>query len=136
MDWIIRGLVALWGLFFAWMGVSGLIDPDTYVQQFGISGGVEAMNTIRADFSAFFLIAGGAAGWAALRPEHARLLWVPILLFGTALGGRILGVMLGDPFAGSVRQSMVVEAVSVLLLLGALAYLSRRHAQKISLSLA
>lgn len=135
MDWIVRGLLALWGIFFGWMGVSGLIDPQTLVDTFGVSGDAMAMNTIRADFSAFFLMAGGAACWAALRPEHAKVLLVPIAAFGLALGGRILGIMLGDPFAGSVRQSVVVEAVSVLLLIGALLFLSRRHAQKISLSL-
>ena len=135
MDWIVRGLLALWGIFFGWMGVSGLIDPQTLVDTFGVSGDAMAMNTIRADFSAFFLMAGGAACWAALRPEHAKVLLVPIAAFGLALGGRILGIMLGDPFAGSVRQSVVVEAVSVLLLIGALLFLTRRHAQKISLSL-
>ena len=135
MDWIVRGLLALWGIFFGWMGVSGLIDPQTLVDTFGVSGDAMAMNTIRADFSAFFLMAGGAACWAALRPEHAKVLLVPISAFGLALGGRILGIMLGDPFAGSVRQSVVVEAVSVLLLIGALLFLTRRHAQKISLSL-
>lgn len=135
MDWIVRGVIALWGIFFGWMGVSGLIEPQTYVDTFGISGDAMAMNTIRADFSAFFLMSGGAACWAALRPEHAKLLFVPIAAFGLALGGRILGLMLGDPFGGSVRQSIVVEGVSVLLLLGAYAWMARRHEQKISLSL-
>lgn len=135
MDWIVRGVVALWGIFFGWMGVSGLIDPQTYVDTFGISGDAAAMNTIRADFSAFFLLAGGAACWAALRPEHGKVLLVPIAAFGLALGGRLLGVMLGDPFAGSVRQSIIVEGVSVLLLVGAMLWMGKKHEQKISLSL-
>ena len=135
MDWIVRGLVALWGLFFVWMGVSGLIDPGSYVDTFGVHGDAMAMNTIRADFSAFFLVAGGAAGWAALRPEHAKMLWLPAGLFAIALAGRILGVMLGDPFAGSVRESVIVEGMSALLLMAAYVWLARRHPQGISVSL-
>ena len=135
MDWIVRGIIALWGLFFVWMGISGLIDPSSYVETFGISGGPEAMNTIRADFSAFFLAAGWCAGWAALRPDHARMLWVPIALFGVALAGRFLGVMLGDPLGASVRQSMIVEAVSIVLLAGGYLWLARRHPQRIHILL-
>lgn len=134
MDWIVRGLIALWGIFFGWIGVSGLIDPQTYVDTFGISGDTAAMNTIRADFSAFFLMSGGAACWAALRPEHAKVLLVPIAAFGLALAGRLLGLMLGDPFAGSVRQSIVVEAVSVLWLVGTMLWLHRRHEQRLGFS--
>jgi hypothetical protein len=135
MDWIVRGILALWGIFFGWIGISGLIDPQTYVDTFGISGDAAAMNTIRADFSAFFLMSGGAACWTALRPEHSKLLLVPIAAFGLALAGRLLGLMLGDPFAASVRQSVIVEAVSVVLLVGVMLWLGRKHEQKIKISL-
>ncbi|MFM6854296.1 MAG: hypothetical protein ACKOUM_09480, partial [Sphingopyxis sp.] len=67
-------------------------------------------------------------GVAALRPVHARILWVPAALFGVALFGRALGVAMGDPIsAPSIGQSMVVEAVSVILLLAARGILVARY---------
>jgi|CXWL01.1.fsa_nt_gi hypothetical protein len=125
MHWIIRGVVALWAVYFGWTGLTGLSDPTSYHELLGVSGDVVGMNTIRADLSAFFILSAVMAGWAALRPELHRLLYIPAALFGLALAGRAVGVMMGDPFDGLIRFSMVAEAVSVLLLLGAQRWLAR-----------
>ncbi len=127
MDWVVRGIILLWAAFFGWMGLTGLADPHVYVQQFGIAGDAAALNTVRSDFSAFFLIAAGAAAWGVLRPEHRLLLLLPAALFGTALLGRFIGLMLGDPAAPVVTQSMMAEGISVLLLAGAWRWLAHRH---------
>lgn len=125
MHWIIRGAIALWAVYFGWTGLTGLSDPATYSDLFGITGDAMTMNTVRADLSSFFIVAAVAAGWAALRPEHYRLLYIPAALFGLALAGRALGVMMGDPCVGMVRLSMIVEAVSLVLLIGGARYLAR-----------
>ncbi|MEQ1509476.1 MAG: hypothetical protein ABL909_03630 [Sphingopyxis sp.] len=125
MHWIIRGAVALWAIYFGWTGLTGLSDPSSYSDFFGITGNAVAMNTIRADLSAFFIVSAIAAGWAALRPELHHWLFVPAGLFGMALLGRAIGVMMGDPCEGVIRTSMIAEAVSVLLLIGAQRWFAR-----------
>ncbi|MEK6540696.1 MAG: hypothetical protein AABZ45_01100 [Pseudomonadota bacterium] len=125
MHWIIRGVVALWAVYFGWTGLTGLSDPTSYHELLGVSGDAVGMNTIRADLSAFFILSSVTAGWAALRPELHLLLYIPAALFGLALAGRAVGVMMGDPFDGLIRFSMVAEAVSVLLLIGAQRWLAR-----------
>ncbi|MEQ1687203.1 MAG: hypothetical protein ABL874_01375 [Sphingopyxis sp.] len=126
MHWIVRGAVALWAVYFGWTGLTGLSDPATYQELLGVSGpDAVAMNTIRADLSSFFIVSAVAAGWAALRPELHRLLFIPVALFGMALIGRAIGVMMGDPFGGLIRFSMIGEAVSVLLLIGAQRWFAR-----------
>lgn len=128
MQWIVRGLVGLWAIFFGWTGVTGVISSATYGDMFGITGDLFVMNTVRADLSSFFIVSALAAGWAALRPDMHRLLFVPAALFGTAMLGRLLGVLMGDPFTGTISQSIIAEGVSVLLLIGAQRWLSRQAA--------
>ncbi len=125
MQWIVRGLVSLWAIFFGWTGLVGVISSATYAEMFGISGDVVAMNTIRADLSSFFIVSALAAGWAALRPDQHWLLFIPAALFGIAMIGRIIGVMMGDPFAGPISMSIMVEGGSVLLLLTAQRWMAR-----------
>lgn len=126
---ILRILVLLWAVFFAVLAVRGLIDPSAWTAQFGVAasptGDPGAMNTVRADFAAFFLVASGAAAWGAVRPQAARMLFIPAALFGIALIGRAIGVAAGDVFSPSVRLSMIAEAVSVLLMINAARILSR-----------
>lgn len=128
MNWAIRAVVGLWGLFFLWTGVTGVVSSDVYAEIFGITGDAAVMNTVRADLSSFFIVSGLSAGWVALRPEMHRLLLVPAALFGIAMLGRILGVLMGDPFAGAVSQSILVEGLSLVLLLGAQRLLARDSA--------
>ncbi len=118
MTMMLRGLVTLWALFFAMLALRGLVDPAVYGQQFGFPEMVEgARNTIRGDFTAFFLLSAGAALWGAWRRNQSAVLWIPTLLFGIALASRAVGVALGDGFGPVVRSSMIAEAASVLLLL-------------------
>ena len=125
MQWVIRGIVALWAMFFGWTGLTGLIDSAVYGEIFGIAGDALVMNTVRADLSSFFIVSSVAAGWAAVRPGMARLLYVPAALFGTAMVGRIIGVLMGDPFSGAISQSIIVEGVSLVLMVASARLLSR-----------
>lgn len=127
MHWIIRGILLLWAAFFGYLGLTGLANPAVFTETFGVTGDASALNTVRADFAAFFIVSGACAAWGALRPEHARILLVPAMLFGAALIGRAVGVSLGDPLSDGVKQSMIVEALSVALLLGSARWLARFH---------
>ena len=53
---------------------------------------------------------------------------VPAALYGTALAGRLVGVAMGDPTNFGIVQGMIVEALSVLLMLGSWWVLSRAAA--------
>lgn len=117
MNMILRILVGLWGLGFGLLAVRGILDPAVFLAQFGIQGPGASINTIRSDFGAFFLVSSVAALWGAWKPEKAKLLYVPAALFGTALAGRLLGLMLGDPASDANNQAMMIEGFSVALML-------------------
>ena len=125
MHWVIRGIVGLWAVFFGWTGLTGLVDSAVYSELFGVVGDAMVMNTIRADLSSFFIVSSVAAGWAALRPDMHRLLYIPAALFGTAMVGRILGVMMGDPFTGVIQSSIITEGVSLALMVASARLLGR-----------
>lgn len=117
MRWLFKALVLLWAAFFGYTGIMGLLDPTSYNATFGfpaMTGG--ALNTIRADLSAFFIVSAAAAIWGALGHGRAMLLYVPAALFGIAFVGRGIGGSMGDGFGPVVTSSMIAEAVSVLLL--------------------
>jgi hypothetical protein len=125
MNWIIRGILVLWAAFFGLTGVQGLLSATPYFELFGITGDATGVNTIRSDLSAFFLVSTAGALLGALVPGWTRALLVPAALFGTALLGRLLGVMaLGDGITAAITQAMIAEALSVALMLGALRLLS------------
>jgi hypothetical protein len=125
---ILRLLVTIWALFFGILGLRGLIDPSVYVQQFDLPTlGAAARNSVRADFSAFFLVAAGAALYGAWARDAAHWLRVPAMLFGGALLFRALGLALGDPMGPIVQTSMIAEAVSAVLLFTAARRLAPRR---------
>ena len=117
MNVILRIAVGLWGLGFGLLAVRGLLDPNVFIAQFGFQGPGASINTIRADFGAFFLVSVVGALWGAWQPAKAKLLYVPAALFGTALLGRLLGLALGDPASDANNQAMIVEGISVALML-------------------
>jgi hypothetical protein len=117
MNMILRILVGLWGLGFGMLAVRGIFDPAVFLKQFGIAGPGASINTIRADFGAFFLVSAVGALWGAWRTDKAKLLYVPAALFGTALAGRVVGLALGDPASDANNQAMLIESISVALML-------------------
>lgn len=117
MNVILRIAVGLWGLGFGLLAVRGILDPQVFLAQFGFQGPGASINTIRADFGAFFLVSAVGALWGAWQPAKAKLLYVPTALFGTALLGRLLGLALGDPASDANNQAMIVEGISVALML-------------------
>lgn len=124
-NWIWRGAVLLWAAFFAIVGLRGVIDPASYSETFNFSITGVAINTLRADLSAFFIVASGTAVLGALVPGWVRALLVPAALFGTALAGRLIGAAMGDPTNWGIIQGMIVEALTVVLMLASWWALSR-----------
>ena len=72
VNWVLRGAVLLWAVFFTILGAQGLLDPATYTETFGIAVDGAAANTVRADLSAFFLVAAGSAAIGALRTNQTE----------------------------------------------------------------
>ncbi len=124
-NWIWRGAVLLWAAFFTILGVQGVLDPATFTETFGIGIEGAAANTVRADLSAFFLVAAGGAAVGALVPGWTRALLVPAALYGTALTGRLLGAAMGDLVNGAIVQAMIIEALTVVLMVASWWVLSR-----------
>lgn len=125
VNWVLRGAILLWAALFFIVGIRGLIDPSSYTATFGIGVEGAAANTVRADLSAFFLVAAAGAAIGALLPAWRGALLVPAALYGTALVGRLIGIASGDLVNGGIVQAMIVEALSTLLMLASWRILSR-----------
>lgn len=125
INWILRGVLLLWAAFFALVGAQELVSPAPYFDMFGVTGSADAINAVRADLSAFFLVAAGGAALGALVPGWQRALLVPAALFGMAFVGRAIGLGIGDTLSAGITQAMIAEAVSTTLMLGACWQLSR-----------
>jgi hypothetical protein len=125
INWVWRGAVLLWAAFFIILGVQGVLDPATFTETFGIGIDGAAANTVRADLSAFFLVAAGSAAIGALVPGWTRALLVPAALYGTALTGRLIGAAMGDLVNGAIVQAMIIEALTVALMVASRWVLSR-----------
>ena len=117
MTILLRGVIGLWGLLFAALAVVGIFDPGAWTKGFGVVAEGAAVNNLRADYGAFFLVAALGALWGAIQPKNAKALWVPAALFGAALVIRIIGLVMGDPLTSAIQQSMATELVSVVLML-------------------
>src|SRR3546814_7242668 len=111
INWVLRGAVLLWAVFFLILGVQGVLDPATYTDQFGIAVDGAAANTVRADMSAFFLVSAVAAAIGALMPGWRGALLVPAALYGTALVGRLIGTASGDVVNRSEEHTSELQSL-------------------------
>lgn len=116
MRLILTALLFVEGLFFLFMGAGFLLDPAGSGAGFALSPDNEAgLATIRADMTAFFLVAGGCMIWGAWKRKGDPLL-VSAALFGIAFVGRAVNVLA----VGSHEDfwlPMLVEAFTVVLCL-------------------
>ena len=108
---ILRALLFVGGLFFVLMGIGFLIDPAGSGADFGIyANGAHGLASIRADMTAFFLVAGGCMIWGGWARNGDPLLVSAALMF-IALIGRFLGLIQDGTYEGW-WPPMVVEAVT------------------------
>ncbi len=115
MVWLARIGVALVGLFSAMMAMMALVLPARVAATLGlVTDAGLGMNTVRADIGAFFLLSFACCVGALFAGKRGWLL-APLALFGFAVLGRILDILLLGPPEGIV-QPVVVELVAVALL--------------------
>ncbi|TPE59177.1 DUF4345 domain-containing protein [Sandaracinobacter neustonicus] len=116
MTLIVRLIIGLVGLFNVAVGLMFLLNPARMGPEFALSPlGSQGLATMRADFSAFFLVGGLFALLGAIRTDPSPLK-VPLLLLAIALFGRTLSLIL-DGTAPTAYPPMLVEAVMIALLL-------------------
>ena len=83
MHFVLSALVALLALLDLMLGVGFLVNPAASGADFGLSavdalnGGAEGLSAMRADFTAFFLVAAGFMGLGAWR-RRGDVLTVPL----------------------------------------------------------
>lgn len=112
---VLTGLVFVLGLFDLLMAASFLFTPQAAGPGLGVAAPTAAgWSTIRADFTAFFGVAGVGMMVGAWR-RNGDLLLVPGLLFAVALTGRAIDLLVIGPYSGWPLP-MMVEALHVVVL--------------------
>ncbi len=116
MRMIVLGLIVVAGIFNLMLGLSFLLNPVNMASQFALDPrGIQGLASLRADFTAFFLVVGSMMIWGAWR-RLPTLFLTPMLLLGIAFLGRCLSLIL-DGAADTAFLPMGIEAAQVLLLL-------------------
>lgn len=97
------------------IGLAFLIFPAEVALSFYLAPlGIQGMATLRADFTAFFVVGGTGALVAAMSDSRVPLL-VPITLLGVALTGRLVSLV-ADGTAPTAVAPMLAEAAMIALL--------------------
>ncbi len=127
MRLLLTGLIFVGGLLFLFVGVGFLLNPASAAADFGISAdSTQGLSSIRADFTSFFVVAAASMILGAWR-RNGDLLLVAAALFGIALFGRIVSVLVDGTYEGFMMP-MAVEAVTTIILLIASRVLPHRVA--------
>ncbi|MET0251223.1 MAG: hypothetical protein ABW203_03500 [Novosphingobium sp.] len=115
MRLVLTALIFLAGLFDLFLGVGFLVEPvgsgTTFFLEARGNGGLAVL---RADMTAFFVVAAGCMIWGAWR-RNGDLLLVPAVLFGIAFTGRLVSRVFDGGYP-LFWVPMAVEAVHVVLL--------------------
>lgn len=126
MAWVIRLLVAAFAALFIIIGVRASLDPQSIITQFELGlQGTTGISAIRADMGAFF-IGTGLAALVGLLPGKREWLLGAAVMVALAFAGRAIG--LADAgLTANIAQSMIIEAVSIVLLVAAFGILNPRR---------
>lgn len=118
MRLILTAILFLFGLFNLMLGIGFFLDPVGLGTTFNLAPiGTGGLAVLRADMTAFFLVAGGCQLWGGWK-RNGDLLLVPALLFGIACTGRAVSAALDGTYAGFATP-MAVEVVQVILAIAA-----------------
>lgn len=113
---VLRALLFIGGLFFAGVGIGFLLTPVSSAAGFGLAPqGVMGLATLRADMTAFFIVAGGCLIWGGWSRKGDPLL-VSAALMAIALVGRIVTLASDGDYEG-FWQPMMIEAVTAIIAL-------------------
>ncbi len=112
MIWLGRLMAALVGLFSLGLGLNALFAPDALAASLGVEAVSDlGRSALRADLGAFFLASAVAAA-GALFASRPGWLYGAALLYGLALGGRLIDMLLAGVPEG-VMAPLVIETVMV-----------------------
>jgi len=126
MTWAIRLIVIGFAALFVIIGARAMLDPQTIIAQFELGQqNATGLSAIRADMGAFF-IGTGLAALIGLLPGKREWLLGAAAMVALAFTGRVFG-LISDPLTANIVQSMIIEALSVLLLVAAFAILVPRR---------
>ncbi|MCH2486160.1 MAG: hypothetical protein MK010_00235 [Erythrobacter sp.] len=99
-------LVALLALLDLMLGVGFLVNPAASGADFGLSAvatgggnGAEGLSAMRADFTAFFVVAALFMGLGAWR-RRGDVLTMPLALFAIAFTGRLVNLLVVGSYEG------------------------------------
>ncbi|MEE4205221.1 MAG: DUF4345 family protein [Erythrobacter sp.] len=113
---LLRAALFLAGLTFVIIGGSFLLDPAAMGGSFGlVPRGAQGMSSLRGDFFAYFVVAGGCLLFGAWKRRGDALL-VAGALFGLTFLARAYSLAVDGFYVGWVTP-MGVEAVTVILIL-------------------
>ena len=113
---VLRALLFVGGMFFVGMGIGFLLNPVSSGADFGMMpDGTLGLASMRADMTAFFVVAGGCLIWGGWARKGDPLL-VTAALMGIAIIGRLLTLVLNGPHDGW-WMPIVVESITVVLAL-------------------
>lgn len=113
---VLRALLLLGGIFYVAMGIGFLLNPVSSGADFGLAPqGNLGLASIRADMTAFFVVAGGCLIWGAWARKGDPML-VTAALMGIAIVGRLV-TLASDGAHDGWWLPIIVEAVTVVLAL-------------------
>ncbi|WP_017669673.1 DUF4345 family protein [Blastomonas sp. AAP53] len=131
MTWVIRLLVAGFATLFIIIGVRAMVDPQSIIAQFELGRqNATGLSAIRADMGGFF-ISGGLAALVGLFPGRREWLLGAATMVALAFTGRAFGLM-SDPLTANIAQSMIIEAIAVVLLVASFAILNPRRREALA----
>lgn len=114
----LRALLFVGGLFYAILGVGFLFDPAGSGAEFGLTAqDAHGLATIRADLTAFFIVAGGCMIWGGWARKGDPLLVTAALML-LALLGRCVGLAVDGSYQ-AYWQPMAAEALTAIVALAA-----------------
>lgn len=131
MRFVLTALIFLAGLTDLFLGLGFLLQPVEGGRAFGLAPlGDQGRAVLRADMTAFFIVAAGGMMWGAWR-RNADLFLPPAALFGVAFTGRLLSAVVDGTYPG-FWLPMAAEAFHVVLLLAAWRVLPHHRIQEIA----
>lgn len=126
MHLVLSAIIALLAILDVIVGVGFLVNPAQAGGDFGLSApGNAGTSALRADFTAFFLVAALFMGWGAWR-RRGELLLAPLALFVIAFTGRLINLLVEGNYEGWWTPMAVEMAHIVVLALAIRAWPARR----------
>ncbi len=112
----LTALIFLIGIGFVMVGIGFLVDPEGTGASFGLAArGIEGLAVLRADMTAFFMVAGLAMLYGAWKRNGDAML-VAALLLATAFIGRLVSMVI-DGVYPQFWLPMLGEALVVVITL-------------------